>query len=253
MLHVKNLSASYGRTAILQDVSFQLRPHTFTAVVGRNGCGKSTLVSCINQQLRYTGEIAFGDKNLALMPPRERAQTVAILPQVLPSPHVTVEQLVLFGRSPYLDLGRRPTQTDWDAVYAAIETTGIHSLKDKTVDELSGGERQKAYLAMILAQGTRVLVLDEPTTYMDMAFEASFLGSLAELKQKQKKTLLVILHDLSQAVRYADQILVVDDHRILFDGSTEACLSSGVLEDVFHVKKHLFTENGEQFVVFSAK
>lgn len=253
MLQVKNLCAAHGKNQILQNVSFQLRPHTFTAVVGRNGCGKSTLVSCINQQLRYTGEITFGDRNLALLPPRERAQTVAVLPQVLSSPHVTVEQLVLFGRSPYLDIGRRPSKADFDAVGAAMETIGIQDLKGKMVDELSGGERQKAYLAMILAQGTRLLVLDEPTTYMDMAFEASFLNCLDALKNRHKKTLLVILHDLSQAVRYADHILVLDNHRLLFDGDTAACLSSGVLEEVFRVRAHKFSENGEQFVVFSPK
>lgn len=253
MLKIDSLTASYRNTEVLKNVSFSLTPHTFTAVLGKNGCGKSTLVSCINQQLRYTGKISFGDHNLALMPLRERARAVAILPQVMEIPHVPVEDLVMFGRNPYLDFGRRPSSEDRAAVESAIAQIGIEALREKMVDHLSGGERQRAYLAMVLAQQTRLIVLDEPTTYMDMENEAAFLQTLTQLKKRSRKTLLVIMHNLAQAVRYADHIVVLDGGRVVFDGATAACLESGVLERVFHVQKHIFSEGGQQFVVFTAQ
>lgn len=253
MLNVQNLSAAYHGTVILDQVGFSLTPHTVTAVLGKNGCGKSTLVSCINQQMRYTGKISYGDQNIALMSLRERAKAIAILPQVLELPHVTVEELVMFGRNPYLDFGRRPATEDHEAVQRAMEQTGVVSFRKKMVDALSGGERQKAYLAMILAQQTRLVILDEPTTYMDMENEAAFLEMLLQLKKKHKKTLLVIMHDLAQAIRYADHIIVLNDHRVVFDGTNEECLEGGVLEEVFHVKRHMFEEDGEKYVVFTAK
>lgn len=253
MLKIENLCAAYRGNVILDQISFNLKPHTMTAVLGKNGSGKSTLVSCINQQLRYTGKISYGDQNIALMSPRERAKAVAILPQVIETPHVAVEDLVMFGRNPYLDFGRRPSAEDKEAVERAMEQTEVACFRTKPVNALSGGERQRAYLAMILAQQTRLLILDEPTTYMDMKNESSFLEMIAKLKKQHKKTLLVIMHDLAQAVRYADHIIVLDEHRIAFDGSNAQCLESGVLERVFQVKKHHFTENEEEFIIFTAK
>lgn len=116
MLKVENLSVSYRGTPILENVGFSLKPHTMTAVLGKNGSGKSTLVSCLNQQVRYTGKIFYADYNIALMNPRERAKPLAILPQVLEIPQVTVEELVMFGRNPYLDFGKRPSEEDRAAV-----------------------------------------------------------------------------------------------------------------------------------------
>lgn len=253
MLKTENLSAAYQGKKVLENISFTLKPHTFTAILGKNGCGKSTLVSCINQQKRYTGKISYADNDIALMTPRERARAVAILPQVLEKPQVTVDELVMFGRSPYLDFGRRPSGEDRAAVMDAMESVEIEDLREKMVDTLSGGERQKAYLAMILAQQTGMIVMDEPTTYMDVEYEAFFLEKLVQLKKEHGKTLLVIMHDLAQAVRYADHVIVLDGGKIVFDGTAAQCLESGILEQVFHVEKHVFSENGEKFVVFEAE
>ena len=185
MLSFHQVCASYGKNQVLDHIDFSLVPHKLTAVVGRNGSGKSTLVSCVNQELPYTGEITFSDRNLAVMTLRERAQLISILPQTLHSPAVTVEELTAFGRNPYLDFGKRMSPKDWQAVDDALEAIGISGLRDKLVTELSGGERQKAYLAMVLAQNTRVMILDEPTTYMDMEYEAAFFRLLETLKTKR--------------------------------------------------------------------
>ena len=227
MLSFHQVCASYGKNQVLDHIDFSLVPHKLTAVVGRNGSGKSTLVSCVNQELPY------------------------ILPQTLHSPAVTVEELTAFGRNPYLDFGKRMSPKDWQAVDDALEAIGISGLRDKLVTELSGGERQKAYLAMVLAQNTRVMILDEPTTYMDMEYEAAFFRLLETLKTKRKITFLVIMHNLSQAVRYADRIVVLDGRRIRYQGDTRACVASGVLESVFHVRQHQAEDNGEKFIFFT--
>lgn len=244
MLTLENICVTYGKRQILSDVSFSLIPHKFTAVLGKNGSGKSTLVSCINQVARYTGEITTGGKNIALMPARERAQTIAILPQILASPHITVRELVELGRNPYVDIARRFSSTDKAAVAEAIDITGIEALSDCYIDEISGGERQKAYLAMIFAQAARVIVLDEPTTYLDTEYESNVLKLLNEMKSVHKKTLLVILHNINAAVTFADRIVVLDKNTVCFAGTRDDCLARGVLESVFHVRRHETDDGG---------
>ena len=252
MLAFEHLSASYGKNKILDVFCFPLISHKITAIIGKNGSGKSTLVSCLNQELAYTGEILYSGQNLALMAVRERAKLLAILPQVLTTPSVTVEELTAFGRNPYLDFSRRLTQADREAVEAAMAQAGVDSMRGRPVNRLSGGERQKAFLAMILAQDTRILVLDEPTTYMDVAVEAGFFRLLQDLKEKRKKTLMVVLHNLSQALRYADYVAVLHERRVCYYGSVEECCASGKIEEIFQVKKFEVVENGEKRIFFSA-
>lgn len=249
MLEIRNLCVRRRRKEILDGVSLTLVPHKLTALLGKNGCGKSTLVSCINQTMPYTGEIRFSNRDLALMPPKERACLLSFLPQTLPCPHITVLELVTMGRSPYVDIGRRLTPQDKEAVWSAVCAIGIEGFSDRYLDELSGGERQKAYLAMTLAQDPRVMIMDEPTTYMDMEYEHTFLGLLNRLKQQRKKTLLVVMHNLNQAVRYADRLAVLEGGKIVFDGETADCIAQGVIERVFGVRRYAV----EGKVFFSAE
>ncbi len=242
MLEIHNLNAQIGKKTILKNVNMKLIPHTLTAVIGKNGSGKSTLVSCINRMFPYTGEILFRGRNLHLMTPKERACLVSILPQILTAPHITVQELVNMGRTPYVDLGHHFTEYDKQAVEEAFHIIGIESLATCYVDELSGGERQKAYLAMILAQQTRLMVLDEPATYMDMAYEQQFMNMLMMLKTKHKKTLLIIMHNLNAAIGFADRIAVMDGGTIVFDGTREACLEQNIIEKTFAVKKYICEE-----------
>jgi ABC-type cobalamin/Fe3+-siderophores transport system ATPase subunit len=253
VLSVTGLSAGYGSRRILEGLTFTLRPHTITAVLGPNGAGKSTLLGCITQEVPYTGQIFYQRQDLALLSPRERAKAVAVLPQLLPSPPVTVEELAAFGRAPYLDFGRRMSSTDRDAVERALVDAGALHLRGKLVPTLSGGERQRAFLAMVLAQDTRLILLDEPTTYLDMSHQRRFLSTLSQLREGRKKTLLVVMHDLSQAVQYADHILVLEGGRLRFDGPTRECLAGHVLEEVFQVKAHTIREGDEELVFFSPR
>lgn len=244
MLIFNNISVKLGGKMILDGVSFRLRPHKITAVIGKNGSGKSTLVSCITGGIKYTGEILYGEKNIALIPARERAQLIAVLPQILPKTMLTAEEVAQMGRVPYLDIGRRLSDNDRQQISKALETTGMTEMSQRMVNSLSGGERQRAYLAMILAQNTRVIVLDEPTTYMDMENEADFLALSESLKVKQKKTVMLVIHDLTKAVEIADNILVLDGGRAVFFGSADDCVECGVIESTFGVKKTYYEKDG---------
>lgn len=242
MLEIKNLSVRFGQKQALEDVSFRLRPHRLTALVGRNGSGKSTLFNCVNQQLPYTGIITEGEKNLALISPRERARTIAILPQTLPSPHITGREMAALGRNPYLDFTGRLTEADRQTVENALKDADALELAERYVDTLSGGEKQRIALAMILAQNTPIALLDEPTAHLDLSYGSAFLELLQDLKRTRKKTFLVILHDLTQAVRYADDLMVLDGGRLVFAGSREECLEREILEQTFSLKRYCVEE-----------
>lgn len=248
MLEFKNVSVRFGRKQALEDVSFSLRPHRLTVLVGRNGSGKSTLLNCANQQIPYTGEILEGEKNLALLSPRERAKTISILPQTMPATHITAREMVAFGRNPYLDFTGRLTDKDRSAVEAALADANAADLAERYADTLSGGELQRVRLAMILAQNTPIALLDEPTAHMDPGYEGAFLGMLNDLKREKKKTFLVVLHDLNQAIRYADDLVVLDRGQVVFSGTKEACLAGQVLETTFGLRRYTAKdETGEHF------
>ena len=249
MLEFKNISVRFGQKQALKDVNFALRPHRLTALVGRNGSGKSTLLNCVNQQIPYTGEILEGEKKLALLPARERAKTVSILPQTMPAPHITAWEMAAFGRNPYLDFTGRLTEKDRQAISAALADADAAELADRYADTLSGGELQRVRLAMILAQNTPIVLMDEPTAHMDQCHEEAFLELLTELKARRKKTFLIVLHDLTLAAEYADDVVVLDRGETVFSGTKEDCLAQGILEKTFCVKR--YTAEGKSF--FSAK
>ncbi len=253
MLTLRNLSVRLDGNRILDDVSFTLRPHRLTVLVGRNGSGKSTLLSCVNQQVPYTGQILEGEKNLALIPFKERAKSVAILPQVLPALHITAWEMAAFGRSPHLDFTGRLTEKDRQVVADALREANAENIAHRYVDTLSGGERQRVALAMILAQNTPIALLDEPTAHMDQVHEADFLQMLTSLKCKRKKTFLVVLHDLTTAVQYADDLIVLDRGRLVFAGTKEVCLQQEILEKTFSLQRYTFENQGERRIFFSAK
>lgn len=236
MLEAAGLGVTLGNRQILSDVSFSLRRGTFTALLGRNGSGKSTLAACLRQELRYTGQLTLAGQPIASFSPRALSRRIASLPQSLPCPPVTVAELAAFGRNPYLGIHRASSPADRDAVEQALARTGMLPLRDRMLPTLSGGERQRAFLAMTLAQDTELLVLDEPTTHLDLDAEAAFLHLLRELRQ-EGKTLLVILHNLSLAVKYADALVILDEGRCVCAAPTAECLTTGILESVFHVRR----------------
>ena len=242
MIKMSDINVTLGKKHILKNIDLNLKPHTITAIIGKNGSGKSTLVSAINGTVSYTGQILFAGQDIRLLTQREKAKLISVLPQVLATPHITVEELVKMGRNPYVDIGRRFTPQDTKLVADAMAAMGIAHMKHNYLDCISGGERQKAYLAMILAQQTRLMVLDEPATYMDMAYERQFMETLTALQKTLHKTVVVVMHNLSTAVKYANRIVVMDSGKIVFEGTTQQCLEAQIIEKTFGVKKHILDD-----------
>ena len=250
MLEIKNVSVTKNKKDILQDVSFSVKPHTITAIIGKNASGKSTLISCLTGESKYKGSVFFSDDDISLLHSKQRARLVSILPQNLPAVPITVEKLVEMGRNPYTDIGKRLSEKDIQQIEKAIESVGIENIRHKKLTEISGGERQKAYIAMVLSQNTRIIALDEPTTYMDVQVEKAFMALIRELKEKHKKTLLVVMHDLSAAVEVADNILILHEGKIKKFGTTQDVLESGAIEEVFGVTGYECELDGEKRVIF---
>lgn len=238
MLEFKDVSLRLGGAQILDGISFRLRPGGLTALVGRNGSGKSSLLSCLDG-LPYRGTVLLGGEDLRALPPRRRARMAAILHQDMPAPSLTVRELAAFGRQPYLDFTGRLREEDREAVDRALRAAQVYDLADRRVDTLSGGERQRAYLAMVLAQETELLLLDEPGAHLDKTWEASFLELLTGL---EGRTVLLALHDLDAAVRYARDILVLEEGKLIFSGSVEECLEKEVLEKTFRLRRYTAEE-----------
>ena len=250
MLEIKNISVTKNKKEILHDVSFSVKPHTITAIIGKNGSGKSTLISCLTGENKYKGSVFFSDDDISLLSSKQRARLVSLLPQNLPEVPITVEKLVEMGRNPYTDIGNRLSEKDTQQIEKAIESAGIQNIRHKKLTEISGGERQKAYIAMVLSQNTRVIALDEPTTYMDVQVEKAFMSLIRELKEKHKKTLLVVMHDLSAAVEIADNILLLHEGKVKEFGTTQHVLQSGAIEEVFDVTRYECELDGEKTIIF---
>lgn len=227
MLELRNVTAGYGERLILHDISLDFPPGTVTAILGPNGSGKSTLLKAAAGLL----PLASG----AVLAEEPRARHVAYLPQSRRVPEMTVRQLVLQGRYPWLGWPRRYGEKDHELARRAMERLEVAGLADRPLAELSGGTRQKCYLAMTLAQDTEVLLLDEPTSFLDPAHQLRLMALCRELAA-EGKAVAVVLHDLPLALRFADRVAVMDAGRLLMVDSPAGLLKSGLLEKTFAVK-----------------
>lgn len=227
MLELRNVTAGYGEKLILHDISLDFPPGTVTAILGPNGSGKSTLLKAAAGLL----PIASG----AVVAEEPRARHVAYLPQSRRVPEMTVRQLVLQGRYPWLGWPRRYGEKDHALARRAMERLEVAGLANRPLAELSGGTRQKCYLAMTLAQDTEVLLLDEPTSFLDPAHQLRLMA-LCRSVAAGGKAVAVVLHDLPLALRFADRVAVMDAGRLLMVDSPAGLLKSGLLEKTFAVK-----------------
>lgn len=247
MLEVRNLFAGYGEGDVLRDVSLAFPQGHITAVVGPNGGGKSTLLKAVVGLTRTRGSLSLNGEPLEGRSRRELARHIAYLPQSRPLPQITVEALVLHGRFPYLSYPRTYRREDREAAKQALEALGIAGLADRSLDSLSGGQRQKAYIAMALAQDTEVVLMDEPTNFLDISQRLRVL-ELARLLADRGKAVVLVVHDLNLALRGADRLAVIAGGQLLAQGEPEAVFTSGILDRAFstHVKR-VMTEDGWQY------
>ena len=236
MVELKHLSAAYPEGEALHDISLTLHPGKVLVLLGPNGCGKSTLLRTILGFVEKTrGDILLDGKPIEALSGRERAQKIAYLPQSRPVPNITARRMVLHGRFPYLGYPRRYRPEDHAAVREALLRADAADLADRPLPQLSGGERQRVYLAMALAQDTETILMDEPTTYLDIAHQIEVMA-LARRLANEGKAVVLVLHDLCLALRCADEAAVLSQGRLLAWGNPEKIYESHVLEEVFGVK-----------------
>ena len=225
---------AYDRRTVSEAVDADVRDGSFTVIVGPNACGKSTLLRAFARLLKpRSGSVLLDGRELAGVPAKEVARIVGLLPQTSTAPDgITVAELVARGRYPHQGLFRQWTGTDREAVDAALAETDLTELVDVPVDELSGGQRQRVWVAMALAQQTPVLLLDEPTTYLDIAHQYDLLDLFARL-HGQGTTVVAVLHDLNQAARYATDLIVMADGDVVATGTPAEVLTEQLVTDVF--------------------
>ncbi|UHA75621.1 ABC transporter ATP-binding protein [Paenibacillus sp. 481] len=237
-LTTQSLTLSYGDSNIIEDLSLNIPEGKITVLIGSNGCGKSTLLRSLARLLKpKQGSVLLDGKDIHRTSTKEVARRMAILPQGPTAPEgLTVLQLVKQGRFPYQSWLNQWSAEDERLVRQALEVTGLTDLADRPVDALSGGQRQRAWIAMTLAQNTDVLLLDEPTTYLDMTHQIEILDLLYELNLTEGRTIIMVLHDLNLACRYAHHIVAVRERTVYVEGAPEDVLTPQMVKDVFSME-----------------
>ena len=248
MLEIRKLRAGYGTTEILHGIDLSIPTGAVTVIVGPNGCGKSTLMKTIaGVHTAAEGSICLEGVDLGPMTPQLRARQVAYLSQNRQTSDISVQRMVLHGRFPYLSYPRHYRREDLDIARHAMVTMGIEDLADRNLNTLSCGQRQKVYIAMTLAQDTPLVLLDEPTTYLDIFHQMQTLAQARFLAQ-QGKTVALVLHDLSAALRHADHVIVMQEGSVLHQGTSEEVFAGGCLDTAFGIRLERFhTANGWQY------
>lgn len=235
MLELRDISFAYGGCRVLEGVNINFSPGELCALVGRNGCGKTTLARIMARQaLPLSGRVLLDGGDISSLSGCDFARRVSLFPQSRPTPDMTVGDYVAYGRYPYAGLSMRLSEDDISAVRSAMELTGTSGLAARPIAELSGGERQLVYLAMQIAQDSDFMILDEPTSSLDVA-NCFAVFDVLEAMAARGKCVAVIIHDIACALSRFSRIAVIDGGRIIYDGSPRGAVSSGAVEAAFGV------------------
>jgi iron complex transport system ATP-binding protein len=234
-LIAESVTLGYGDRTVVEDLDLTIAPGKITAIVGANGCGKSTLLRSLARLLSpSSGQVVLDGKSVHSRPTKEVARVLGLLPQSPVAPEgIAVADLVGRGRHPHQKALARWSAHDYEVVADALEATGITDLADRSVDELSGGQRQRVWIAMALAQETDILLLDEPTTFLDVAHQVEVLDLLTDLSVSRGTTIVMVLHDLNLAARYSDELVAMRGGQVHAIGAPEDVLTSSLVEEVF--------------------
>lgn len=248
MLEVRHLSAGYGKTEILHDISFTAETGAVTTIIGCNGCGKSTLLRAICGVIPASaGGIRMDGDSVSALTRTGRARRAAFLAQGKNTPDITAGRMVLHGRFPHLSYPRKYKKADYEIAEAAMARLGIAHLADRPMAKLSGGTRQKVYIAMALAQCAPIIIMDEPTSWLDIGQQLRF-AEIARGLADDRKTVLLVLHDLLLALKISDSICVMENGRLLIQDTPAAILQSGIISQIYGVEVcRLQTECGIQY------
>ncbi|TDT42251.1 iron complex transport system ATP-binding protein [Streptomyces sp. BK208] len=236
-LAARGVSVGYGARSVIEDLDVTVPPGVITTIVGPNGCGKSTLLRTLSRLLKPTGgTVVLDGEDIAALRTRDVAKKLGLLPQAPVAPEgLTVSDLVARGRHPHQSWLRQWSSDDADVVRRALAMTGVSDLADRPVDSLSGGQRQRVWISMTLAQGTDLLLLDEPTTYLDLAHAIDVLDLVDDLHESGR-TVVMVLHDLNLATRYSDHLVVMREGAILAQGHPRDVITADLLHEAFGLR-----------------
>lgn len=249
---IRGLSFSYGKHEILKDLDMDIPSGAVTTLIGANGCGKSTLFGLMTKNLKpASGEIKLAGCRISHMNIKEFAKQVAIVHQHNTAPaDLSVEKLVSYGRTPYRSIGSPgDTEKDEEKINWAMEITHTDKYRDKPVAELSGGQKQRVWIAMSLAQDTKILFLDEPTTYLDIRYQLQILRLIRKLNREYGITIIMVLHDINQSLYYSDNIIAMRDGKIVGQGEPEDILMGNLVNAVYDVELDVCRIDGKPFVM----
>ncbi len=243
-ISTKNLNISYGNIDIVKDLNLEIPKGKITTIIGSNGCGKSTILKTIARIIQpKSGDIYVNNKNIKEQNPKDLAKMMAVLPQSPQAPSgLTVEELIAYGRFPHQKGFGKLKKEDNDIVTWALKSTGIEEFRDRPIQALSGGQRQRAWIAMALAQQTDILILDEPTTYLDLAHQLEVLKLLEELNKKQGTTIVMVIHELNNAARFADHMIGVKKGKIVCEGSSYEVMTKENLRELFNIDAEIVND-----------
>lgn len=253
MIRLDKVTSGYGGVSIIKDVSLSFEKGDIVSIIGKNGCGKTTLLKTASKLIKpYSGDVLLDGESIFNMSSKETAKKISYLPQNRDIPYITVYDLVMHGRFPYLGFPRIPTEQDKTIVQDALDKLEITKYKDKSIKELSGGERQKVYIAMVLAQDTEIVFLDEPTTYLDINHQLEILEIVKNLK-KIGKTVVMVIHDLNSALSYSDKVCLMDKGEVIIYDSPRVVYESREIERIFniHCQEVYISDKDETQYVFS--
>ncbi|MCL2113209.1 ABC transporter ATP-binding protein [Lactococcus protaetiae] len=231
----KNINVCYGKEQVLKNITLSIEKGKTTAIIGINGSGKSTLLKALGRLIKSDGEVIFNDRPLSALTNLEIARILSLLPQSAMAPaDITVYELVSLGRFPHQRLMQQHLSKDDEAfVEQIMRETNVWEMRNSKVSSLSGGQRQRVFITMILVQDSEIILLDEPTTYLDLVHQLDILHLLKEFATKRKKTVVYVIHDLNHAARFADNLVLVKEGKVVAEGPVEELFTESSLKDCF--------------------
>ena len=256
MVKLENISFSYNKKQeFIKDLSLEFKSGEVTTILGPNGSGKSTLLHMMSTYLKpKSGKIYLGDKDLGKLKQKEIAKYISCVYQENEAPDdITVRDLVSFGRNIYSSVKKEDKEENKRMIDFALKATGIEEIQDKKVVNLSGGQKQRAFIAMSLAQNTEVLLLDEPTTYLDIYHQIEILEVVKSLNEKYNITIVMVLHDLNQAINYSHNIVIMKNGNLIKQGKATEVLNEQTIKDVYNVSGYIHKEDNEEIYFIPKK
>lgn len=252
MLEVNNITLAYDSNIVVKDVDFKINKGEIITLIGANGCGKSTILKAISRSLKpKRGHVYLNGELISKMDTKKLARKMSLLPQMPTAPDdFTTRDLVSYGRYPHTGFAGKLTSKDLEIIDWAIRQTKIEDLQHRQVNTLSGGERQRAWISLALAQQPEVLILDEPTTFLDICHQYEVLELVKRLNKELNITIIMVLHDLNQAARYSHEIIAIKDGGIYTKGKPKEVINEKLLKEVFYIKSKILYDDEHECPFF---